>query len=173
MGAEDEKDEVGVLEYRRGPVKLMERARSKAQNDYADKPYPASACVVDFNRCILIFEDISTLLRGLQLFVNKVKYYQSGNIIAIARVKNGFVDFVEQAQYADIKLNVVIKGKHNSIIGEVQFLLRAMKDSKDKAHNLYAIQRKEEGIRNSVIPTLPILLNKRKEILSVACRGSV
>ena len=119
--AEDEKDQVGVLEYRRGPVKLMERARAKAQNDYADKPYPASACVIDFNRCILIFEDISTLLRGLKLFVNKVKYYQSGNIIAIARVKNGFVDFIEQAQYADIKLNVVIKGKTTRLLARCNF----------------------------------------------------
>eukprot|EP00484_Ammonia_sp_Unknown_P011756 CAMPEP_0197065982 /NCGR_PEP_ID=MMETSP1384-20130603/170531_1 /TAXON_ID=29189 /ORGANISM="Ammonia sp." /LENGTH=49 /DNA_ID= /DNA_START= /DNA_END= /DNA_ORIENTATION= len=35
----------GVVEYARGPVKLIERARYKAQNDYANEPYPASACV--------------------------------------------------------------------------------------------------------------------------------
>merc|ERR1712228_1111778 len=134
-----------IVEYVRGPIKLMDRARAKAQNDYAKEPYPASACVIDFNRCALIFDDISSLLCGLKLFVNKVKYYQSGNIIAIARDKNGFIEYVKEAQYADIKLNVVIKGKHNSIIGEVQFLLRAMKEYKDKAHNLYAIQRKEDA----------------------------
>merc|ERR1712087_524814 len=122
--------------------------------------YPASACVLDLNRCALIFDDISSLLRGLQLFVNKVKYYQSGNIIAIARDKNGFFEYVKTPQYTDIKLNVVIKGKHNSIIGEVQFLLRAMKDYKDKAHNLYSIQRKEEIIKESVSKTLPILLDQ-------------
>merc|ERR1712228_312660 len=133
------KVEDGIVEYMRGPVKIMDRARAKAQNDYAQEPYPASACVIDFNRCALIFEDISSLLHGLQLFVNKVKYYQSGNIIAIARAKNGFIDYVKEAQYADIKLNVVIKGKYNSIIGEVQFLLRAMKEYKNEAHNLYAI----------------------------------
>merc|ERR1712228_78214 len=107
---DDEKAEGGIVEYMRGPVKLMERARAKAQNDYASEPYPASACVVDFNRCALIFNDISSLLSGLKLFENKVKYYQSGNITAIARDKNGFIEYLEEAQYADIKLNVVIKG---------------------------------------------------------------
>merc|ERR1712228_121894 len=167
------KVEDGIVEYTRGPVKLMDRARSKAQNDYAQDPYPASACVIDFNRCALIFDDISSLLRGLKLFVNKVKYYQSGNIIAIARDKNGFIEYLEEAQYADIKLNVVIKGKHNSIIGEVQFLLRAMKEYKDKAHNLYAIQRKEETFKSSVSATLPILLNQQKEIMEIGCSGNV
>merc|ERR1712228_1157764 len=137
------------------------------------EPYPASACVIDFNRCALIFDDISSLLRGLKLFVNKVKYYQSGNIVAIARYKNGFIEYLKEAQYADIKLNIVIKGKHNSIIGEVQFLLRAMKEYKDKAHNLYAIQRKEDTIKSSVSATLPILLNQQKEIMEVACSGNV
>merc|ERR1712228_63362 len=98
---------------------------------------------------------------------------QSGNIIGIARDKNGFVEYVKEAQYADIKLNVVIKGKHNSIIGEVQFLLRVMKEYKDKAHNLYAIQIKEEAITSSVSATLPILLNQQKEIKGIASSGSV
>merc|ERR1712228_315243 len=125
------------------------------------------------NRCALIFDDISALLGGLKLFVNKVKYYQSGNIIGIARDKNGFIEYVKEAQYADIKLNVIIKGKHNSIIGEVQFLLRAMKEYKDMAHNLYAIQRKEEAIKTSVSATLPVLLNQQKEIFGVVCSGNV
>merc|ERR1712228_567528 len=137
------------------------------------EPYPASACVIDFNRCALIFDDISSLLCGLKLFVNKVKNYQSGNIIAIARDKNGFIEYVKEAQYADIKLNVVIKGKHNSIIGEVQFLLRAMKEYKEVAHNLYSIQRKEEAFKTSVSPTLPILLNQQKEIFGIGCSGNV
>merc|ERR1712228_696081 len=170
---DDEKTWDGIVEYMRGPIKLMDRAKAKAQNDYAHEPYPASACVIDFNRCALIFEDISSLLRGLQLFTNKVKYYQSGNIIGMARVKNGFIEYLNEGQYADVKLNVVIKGKHNSIIGEVQFLLRAMKEYKNKAHNLYAIQRKEEAIKSSVSATLPTLLDQQKKIMGVACRGNV
>ena len=104
---------------------MIERARAKAQNDYANENYPASACILDFNRCCLIFNDISTLLAAIKLFVNKVNYYQSGSIIGIVRDKNGFIDYVRDGtQYADIKLNVLIKGKHNNIIGEVQFLLK-------------------------------------------------
>merc|ERR1712173_431801 len=94
--------------------------------------------------------------------------------IGIARDKNGFIEYVEEsAQYADIKLNVIIKGRHNSIIGEVQFLLRAMKEYKDKAHNLYSIQRKEESIKTSVSATLPILLNEETKITTIGCKGSV
>merc|ERR1712228_423741 len=66
--SDDEKYDDVFVEYMRGPVKLMDRARAKAQNDYASEPYPASACVVDFNRCALIFNDISSLLSGLKLF---------------------------------------------------------------------------------------------------------
>merc|ERR1712228_12652 len=98
---------------------------------------------------------------------------QSGNIIGIARDKNGFIEYLKEAQYADIKLNVVIKGKHNSIIGEVQFLLRAMKEYKEVAHNLYSVQRKEESFKTSVRPTLPILLNQQNEIFGIACSGNV
>ena len=87
FGKEEEEKELigdgGSVEYMRGPVKSTDRARAKAQKYYSKEPYPVSACVIDFNRCALIFDDVSWLFRGLQLFVNKVKYYQSGNIIAI------------------------------------------------------------------------------------------
>merc|ERR1712232_1433154 len=59
------------------------------------------------------------------------------------------------------------------IIGEVQFLLCAMKDYKEKAHNLYAIQRKEEMIKESVSKILPILLDQKKDIQGIACEGNV
>ena len=164
----------GKLKYARGPVKLIQRARAKAQNDYIDEEYPASACVLDFNRCCLSFNDISTLLRAIDLFVNKVNYYQSGHIIGIVRDKNSFIKYArEGAQYADIKLNVLIKGKHNNIIGEVQFLLNAMKKYKDKQHNLYAIQRKEEAITNSVSKILPLLLDTKTRLFSNAINGDV
>ena len=81
--------------------------------------------MLDFNRCCLIFNDISTLLTAIKLFVNKVKHYQSAPIIGDVCDKNGFIEYVNDGtQYADIKLNVLIKGTHNNIIGEVQFLLK-------------------------------------------------
>merc|ERR1719384_3017812 len=70
--SDDEKAE-DIVEYMRAPIKSMNRARSTARNDHANEPYPAISCVVEFNRCALIFDDISSLLRGLKLFVNKVK----------------------------------------------------------------------------------------------------
>eukprot|EP00484_Ammonia_sp_Unknown_P023840 CAMPEP_0197035692 /NCGR_PEP_ID=MMETSP1384-20130603/13408_1 /TAXON_ID=29189 /ORGANISM="Ammonia sp." /LENGTH=1045 /DNA_ID=CAMNT_0042465783 /DNA_START=126 /DNA_END=3263 /DNA_ORIENTATION=- len=163
----------GVILYTRGPVKLMERAKYKAENDYANEPYPASACVLDLNRCSLIFNDISTMLAAVDLFVNKIRYYQSGAIIGIVRNKNGFIEYVQETQYADIKLNVLIKGTRNNIIGEVQFLLQTMKDYKDKAHNLYAIERQRETIESSVSQILPLLLDKKKRITIASNMGDV
>eukprot|EP01083_Nonionella_stella_P073837 199931_1 len=165
----------GVIHYMRGPVKLIERARSKAQNDYYGQTYPTSASVIDMNRCGLVFNDISTLLRALQVFTDKVKYYHSGNIIGIVRDKNGFKEFIKETQYADIKLNVLIKGNTtaNNIIGEVQFLLRTMKQFKDKAHNLYSIQRNEEYMENSVSVILPKLLDEDKQLFIAANMGDI
>ena len=58
---DDEKIDDFKVTYRRGPVKLLERALNKAQNHYSDKEYPTSACVLDLNRCSLIFDDINSL----------------------------------------------------------------------------------------------------------------
>ena len=172
-----EKTGDGKIKYLRGPVKLMERAKAKAQNDYTKEEgygYPGSACVLDLNRCCLIFNDISTMLRAIKLFVNKIKYYQSDYIIGIARSKNGFIEYIEDGvQYADIKLNVIIKGKTNNIIGEVQFLLDVMKKYKDVAHNLYAIERTKETIEQSTSKVLPFLLNDTSRLFGAGINGSV
>eukprot|EP01083_Nonionella_stella_P076109 207222_1 len=162
----------GTIQYMRGPVKLMDRARSKG-DDYNHEAYPTSACILDLNRCSLIFNDIATLLSALELFRNKIKYYQSGCIIDIVRDKNGFQEYVKSAQYADIKLNVLIKGKSNNIIGEVQFLLRTMKEYKDKAHSLYAITRDKEYYETSVSSILPILLNHDQQVFVAGNMGDV
>ena len=80
--------------WRSSPAKLIKRARDKAINDYVDENYPTIACVLDFNRSDLIFNDISPLLIAIKLFVNKVHYYQSGHIIYIVCDKNGFMEYV-------------------------------------------------------------------------------
>ena len=48
-----------------------------------------------------------------------------------------------------------------------------MKEFKDKAHNLYAIQRKEEAIQNSVSKVLPILLDERSRLFTAAINGYI
>eukprot|EP00484_Ammonia_sp_Unknown_P014897 CAMPEP_0197075890 /NCGR_PEP_ID=MMETSP1384-20130603/211839_1 /TAXON_ID=29189 /ORGANISM="Ammonia sp." /LENGTH=518 /DNA_ID=CAMNT_0042514739 /DNA_START=1 /DNA_END=1557 /DNA_ORIENTATION=+ len=161
----------GVVTYSRGPVKLIERAQAKSENDYVNEAFPTSACVLDFNRCTLVFNDISTMLKALKLFVDKIKYYQSGSIIGIVRDKNGFEEYVKQPQYADIKLNVLIRGTTNNIIGEVQFLLKTMKRYKDKAHNLYSVQRQQEYFDNSVTKILPKLLDEDKQLFVAGNMG--
>eukprot|EP01083_Nonionella_stella_P191098 707518_1 len=162
-----------VVQYVRGPVKRIERAKDKAQNDYRDAAYPTSAKILDVNRCSLVFNDISALLFALQLFQNKVNYYQSGSIIGIVRGKNGFKEYIDETQYSDVKLNVLIRGKHNNIVGEVQFLLRAMKDYKAKAHNLYYIQRQKEFMETSASSILPLLLNEDKQLFVAGNKGDV
>merc|ERR1711933_175406 len=117
----------------------------------------------DLNRCSLVFQDIRSLLFALELFINKVRAYEAGDIIGVTRIKNGFKEYVKQTQYADIKLNVVIRGDKNNIIGEIQFLLDTMLHFKTGAHNLYSIEREEEFIANSVSKILPLLLDSDKQ----------
>eukprot|EP01083_Nonionella_stella_P146997 463063_1 len=169
----DDKTGDGFMRYMRGPVKLLERARNKAEQDYLDEEYPQSACILDLNRCALIFNDISTMLAAMNLFVNKIQYYQSGAVIGIVRAKNGFIEYVQSTQYADIKLNVLIRSKQNNIIGEVQFLLRRMKQYKDIAHNLYSIERTKDVIESSFAKILPLLLDEEKQLFIASNMGSV
>eukprot|EP01084_Bolivina_argentea_P194418 333567_1 len=170
---DEKKGDTINIKYKRGPVKLMDRARAKAENDYLKEQYPSCACILDFNRCSLIFNDISTLLNALKLFVNKIKYFQSGNIIGILRFKNGFKEYVKKIQYSDIKLNVLIKGKRNNLIGEVQFLIKRMDLFKNKAHNLYAIQRQKEFIQGSVSLILPMLLDDNQQLFVSGNMGDI
>ena len=164
--------------HQRGSVKSIERARRKAENDYKNEEYPTTACVLDFNRCSLVFDKISSLLYSLKLFENKIKYYQSGNIIQIVRYKNGFKNYVIDTKtngchYADIKLNVLIKGQQNSIIGEVQFLLQKMLDFKKKSHKLYNIARDKEYFSSHVSLILPKLIDNKEQLFVAANLGDI
>eukprot|EP01083_Nonionella_stella_P106564 307687_1 len=161
----------GMVVYNRGPVKKISRARSKATSDYGNERFPTSACVLDLNRCALTFNDIGTMLKAIQMFENKVKFYQSDSIIGIVRDKNDFKQFVDHPQYADIKKNVLIKGAVHNIIGEVQFLLRRMKEFKAISHNLYSIQREKEFIDNTVSAILPLLICEERQIFVAGNKG--
>eukprot|EP01083_Nonionella_stella_P154998 500096_1 len=133
--------------------------------------YPTAACVLDLNRCSLVFEDIASLLKGIKHFVNKIRSYQSDAIIGIVRIKNGFKEYVKSTQYADIKFNVLIRGETHNIVGEVQFLLKTMETFKKRAHNLYSIQREEEFIEQTACKVLPFLLDADKQRLVMATLG--
>eukprot|EP01083_Nonionella_stella_P237258 832475_1 len=161
----------GMVVYSRGPVKKISRARSKATSDYGNEPFPTSACVLDLNRCSLTFNDIGSMLKAIKMFENKVNFYKSDAIIGIVRDKNDFTQFVDHPQYADIKKNVLIKGKVHNIIGEVQFLLRRMKEFKAISHNLYCIQREKEFMDSTVSAILPLLMSEKRQILVAGNKG--
>eukprot|EP01084_Bolivina_argentea_P297063 511711_1 len=170
----DDIDGNNIIEYKGGPVKLLERARAKAINEYTEEDFPTSSCVLDFNRCSLVFKDIKSLLNGLDLFIKKVTSYQSGCVIGIVRLKNGFTEYAKIGpRYADIKVNVLIKGKYHNIVGEVQFLITTMVNFKKSAHNLYSISREEEFVSKSVTKILPSLLDITKQLKVSASLGNI
>merc|ERR1712228_524215 len=103
------------------------------------------------------------------------------HILAIPEIrkksKDGFKQYISDGpQYADIKLNVVIRGGDRSeynLIGEVQFLLRTMITYKQRAHNLYSIQREKEFMDQSVSKMLPTLMDETQKLKVSAAAADV
>eukprot|EP01083_Nonionella_stella_P065960 173279_1 len=150
--------------YSRGPVKLISRCKQKVESDYRNETFPTSACILDMNRCTLVFGDVEHLIKGLHLFENQIKYCKSDCIIDIVRIKNGFQEYKhDNPQYTDIKVNVLIKSKNDNcnIIGEVQFMLDLFKKYKNDAHNLYFIERELEFV-NNLTHVMPMILDLKK-----------
>eukprot|EP01083_Nonionella_stella_P062933 163617_1 len=161
------------IKYQRGPVKLLERCKAKAETDYRFEKWPTSAHILDINRCALVFEDIDSLVDGIQRIEQMIKDTQAGCIVDIVRTKNGFMEYTHDAPtYADIKLNVLIKGKYNSCIGEIQFLLAKMMQFKKRAHSLYGVTRKEEFVQNMAM-TLPTMLDMDRTLFVSGNEGDV
>ena len=128
---------------------------------------------MDINRCALIFEDIKSLQQGIELITNKIKNKECGVIVDIVRTKNGFIEYSHDApSYADIKLNVLIVGKYNSVIGEIQFLLTKMMEFKKRAHSLYGVTRKEEFVENMSL-VLPTMLDLDRALFVSGNEGDV
>eukprot|EP01083_Nonionella_stella_P045237 121579_1 len=164
-----------LYSYLRGPVKLLKRARAKTETDYRLETFPRAACVLDFNRCTILFDDISHLLNALQLFTNAVQSQNAGCMIDIVRDKNGFIEYTHDTpQYADVKLNVLIhySKKNISIVGEVQFMLASMMKFKKSAHNLYQVTRNQEYVQN-VLDVLPMSLDQNKMLFVAGNLGDV
>eukprot|EP01084_Bolivina_argentea_P218638 370985_1 len=157
------------MEYQKGPIKKMERCKAKAATDYVNEPFPSSSCILDINRCALIFEDIASMLKALDLFKNKISYFQSGNIVAICRDKNGFKEYKHsKPDYADIKLNILIRGVKYNVVGEVQFMLRGMMNFKHSVHSLYSIIRRKEFV-DDFIKILPHKNHPLIKLTNVDC----
>ena len=141
-----DKNSIKVI-YRAGPVKTLTRSQTKVENDYIKEDYPTSAKILDINRCALQFVTIKEMMEYIDEFTGKINKKEAYSIMDVIRCKNGWSVYnPEYPQYTDIKLNVLVKSRHDGkmIIAEIQFLLELMSAFKKKAHKLYSVERKFE-----------------------------
>ena len=83
--------DLGISEYRAGPLKQRARCQAKAEHGYNNKSYPTTACLVDMVRCSVSVNNCGNLLKCMQ----KLKdYINSPNnktcLKRIVRIKNKF-----------------------------------------------------------------------------------
>ena len=99
--------------YQAAPVKLYNRCVRKCTSDYNDRAFPSGACILDFLRFSATFNNVSSLLDGLEQFIwainqDKIECLKPNGVL---RIKNGFKDIkskwksVQDAQYCDIKVS--------------------------------------------------------------------
>jgi len=130
-------------EFKSGPMKKVERALSKMENDYAAESYPKSAKLLDIVRCSVSYNTADQLLDGFREFRNHIE--SGASSMELARIKNGFLD-EQDGGYRDIKVNVVYHSTvHRGLkmVCEVQFILNQYLFEKKKVHKLYSIFREK------------------------------
>ena len=167
----DEIDE--SITYIRCKVPSISVAQQIADNKYYNEQYPITAKICDFNKCLLVFNDVSSLLHSLNLLVTRVRQNQCGNIFSIIRESNGFKRYLRTKGYASIKLSVLIQGPRSNIIGQIEFVLKEMMDFKNRIKHLEDIQKQKNFMDNSVSSILPQMLDQNKELLIAGNLGNV
>lgn len=167
-----EDNSIGIC-YKRGPIKTMTRCISKVEHKYSLTEFPTCAHLLDINRASLTFDNLPSLIKGINIFINVINS-KSTCIKTIVRCKNGWndEDFTDSSPtYSDIKFNVVIDiGNNIVIIGEIQFLLSLMEKFKKTAHQYYSIFRQQEFIDNYV-EVAPLLMDKQYQLFTYSCNG--
>ena len=140
--------------FQRGVVKKRDRCIIKANTDYSNSRYPSVSKILDFLRCSITYVNVESMLIGLNKFVNQIKNGEIDNIQEILRVKNGFSatgqwKSFDDAQYCDIKLNVLYRSKSGiGMIVEIQFLLNSLLKAKKLGHKYYATARRDLFVKN-------------------------
>merc|ERR1719334_1267378 len=130
-------------DFKPGPMKKVERALSKLENDYMDEEYPKAAKLLDIVRCSVGYNTLDQLMDGYGKFMYHVEYESSS--MTLARVKNGFVHNPDGG-YRDIKVNVVYQSTLDpnlKMICEVQFILNQYLYEKKRVHKLYSVAREQ------------------------------
>ena len=114
--------------------------------------WPFTKNIIDLVRCSVVFDNSKDLLNGIRTFNRLVTANETGCIIEILRIKNGFKDFknlsdknddLKQYDYRDVKFNVLIAYGKMELVGEVQFLLKCMLLAKKIGHSVYSFVRNE------------------------------
>ena len=144
-------------EYASAPVKMYDRCVMKATSDYGNNQFPSASHILDFLRFSVTFDTMNDLLNGLNAFIEDINQNQIQCLKpnGILRIKNGFKDIkskwksVNQAEYCDIKLNIIYrsntsdneneKKEEECMIVEAQFLLLFLLKAKKMGHKLYSI----------------------------------
>ena len=115
--------------YKEGPLKLEDRIRAKAQDDYDDDV----ARVVDVVRATGVFDDLASCGRAL---AKLLALGTSGDLL-IRRAKDRINRPVENSGYRDVLMNVEIAG----FVGELQLSLARLLEVKGSAHRIYNLTR--------------------------------
>merc|ERR1712176_556555 len=77
-------------DFKKGPMKKVERAMSKMENDYMNELYPKAAKLLDIVRCSASYNTVSQLLDGYNAFIHQPE--SGASSMVLARIKNGFLN---------------------------------------------------------------------------------
>ena len=167
IGFSNEKtgDQGRGCKYTKGSVKLRDRCIVKSRIDYNDRNWPKTSNILDFLRCSVVCDNPKILNDVITNFIQLVGNHKSESIKSILRIKNGFQHVhskmpLNEFNYCDIKMNVLIEYNKMSIVGEIQFLLKFMLDAKKIGHSFYALQRKKEYFEELYLINNKINLNR-------------
>ncbi|ETO07433.1 hypothetical protein RFI_29956 [Reticulomyxa filosa] len=158
-------------ECAKGLVKTHERCKLKAEEEFRNGAFPKCALVIDVVRCCAIFDSIEKLHKGLEMFREQIKAYPRKESkkeihLEIMRVKNGFAHYKRQptsqtnsvysdklrlpipSTFTNVKFNIIFTDlrQKESVVGEVQFLLKSMVELHKKQYNFIEIKRRANHI---------------------------
>ncbi len=169
IDSETGKSEDGNIEYMRGPLKDMERAKEKVELDYADRHFPTSAALLDLVRCSMVFKDPDDVVRSITKLSKVISKKKSKRITHYAKLKNMFRENSKPYGYADLKMSVLYEWEGHSMICEIQFLMDFMLESKKRDHKIYEVVRSKAFFHN-VARLSSLCGSPEEEILAIACR---
>eukprot|EP01084_Bolivina_argentea_P136564 240508_1 len=162
----------GVI-YRAGPLKNIQRCKSKCETDYCDENWPQSACLKDIVRCTITVDNIDILIDNVKYFENFLQSESNKTCLKeILRIKNGFINYDNNApEYTDVKYNIRINFENQELICEIQMLLKKMAKFKQKAHKYYNIIRRQEYFDN-LKKVIPLKTNVDKQLIIFSTNGN-